>query len=159
MTGLTTTDWRARFLLTGFAAALALIALATLSPRAQARVWVSVGVPFPGYGYGPYYDYPPPGYYPPPPGYYPPPPGGYAPPGAPAPSAYTPGAPAPGYAPPAGGAAAPASGPQITYTSRPPFTNSAGQTCREYKTTDPSAGRDVYGTACRQADGQWRVVN
>jgi surface antigen len=49
----------------------------------------------------------------------------------------------------------------ITYTNKPAFTNAAGQTCREYKTTNAAAGRsvDVYGTACKTADGQWRVVN
>jgi len=165
MIGPTRTDWRARLLLLGSAAALGAITLTTVSPPAQARGWVSVGVPFPGYypGPNPYYAYPPPYYYAPPPGYYPP--SGAYPPVAAAPSAYTPYTsdqpPMPAYAPAsaAPAAAAPASSPQITYTSKPAFTNSAGQTCRQYKASDVSGGRDAYGTACRQADGQWRVVN
>jgi hypothetical protein len=48
---------------------------------AQARVFIGVGIPFPGYypGYwpGPYY-YPPPAYYPPPPVVYAPPPQAYS---------------------------------------------------------------------------------
>lgn len=166
-----TTNWRARLLFTGIATVLAIVALATISPPAQARVWVSAGVPCCSYYPGPYYGYPSPPYaYVPPPGYYPPPPdygapGAYPPAGA-APSAYTPGTPtssyAPGvptsgYAPPSGAGAAAA----VTYTNKPAFTNAAGQTCRQYKTTDATGGHpvDVYGTACQQADGQWRVVN
>ena len=54
--------------------ALAGMALLGLPPQsAQARVFVGIGVPLPGY-------YPPPVYYPPPPVYYPPPPVYYAPP-------------------------------------------------------------------------------
>jgi hypothetical protein len=191
MIGSTRTFWRARLLFAGLAGAAVLTALISASPPAQARVWVSVAAPCCGYAYpGPYYGYPPPPpyAYAPPPGYYPPPdagipgagaPGAY-PPAGPAPSAYTPDAPAPSYppatgyaptasyaptagyaptasyAPTANGAAA-----QVTYTNKPAFTNAAGQTCRQYKTTDTSGGHpvDVYGTACRQADGQWRVVD
>jgi hypothetical protein len=179
MIGPTRTFWRVRLLLTGFTIALALAALTTVSVPAQARVWVSVAAPCCGYAYpGPYYGYgypPPPYAYAPPPGYYPPPPDagvpgagapGAYPPAGPAPSAYTPDAPASGYPPsapttayePAPTAGAPAA---VTYTNKPAFTNAAGQTCRQYKTTDASGGHpiDVYGTACRQADGQWRVVN
>ena len=174
MTGPTRTDWRLRLLVTGFAAAFVLVASAMASPSAHARVWVSIGGPCCGYYPGPYYDYPPPPYaYAPPPGYYPPPPDYGAPgPGAypPSASAYMPGAPTPGYPPPSGAAGAgyaPPSGaptaasPGITYTTKPAFTNASGQTCRQYKTTDTTGGHpiDVYGTACRQADGQWRVVN
>lgn len=57
----------------------AMLGLATHA--AQARVWVGIGIPFPGY------YYPPPVYYPPPPVYYAPPP----------PVTYTP---QPAYAPP-----------------------------------------------------------
>jgi hypothetical protein len=114
---------------------------------APARVFVGVGVgvpccgaPWPYYyGYPNYYGYP--AYYPPPPYYAPPAPAGYPPP----PAGYPPQAPAPAAAGPA---------PQITYTSRPPFTNAAGQTCREYRT---AAG--ATGTACRDAGGQWRVMD
>ena len=140
MTGLTT-NWRARLLLIGCAATLAALTLTATPHAAQARVWVSVGVPCCGYwGPGPYWGYPPPPppYYYGPPAYYPPPPG-YP---APAPTAYAPAAPA----------GAPTAA--ITYTDKPAFTNAAGQTCREYKTPD-----NHVGTACQQADGQWRVMN
>jgi hypothetical protein len=159
MIGRTLTNWRARLLLTGFAALLAMVGLAMTSPPAEAGFFVGIGVPCCGYYYGPgpYYGYPPPYYYAPPAGYYPPPPGYYPPAGAP--SAYTP-PPAPNAASPSAMATPmPRGSPQITYTSKPAFTNAAGQTCREYKTTDATAGRDVFGTACREADGQWRVVN
>ncbi|HYM73281.1 MAG TPA: hypothetical protein VET89_09885, partial [Stellaceae bacterium] len=84
--------------------------------------------------------------------YYPPAPS--AP--TPAPSTYTPAAPQAMAVPPAPSSTSSAAA-GITYTSKPAFTNSAGQTCREYKSS--SSGRDVFGTACRQSDGQWRVVN
>jgi hypothetical protein len=155
--------WRSRLLLTGFTAFLAVAARTTPAPPAQA-FFIGVGVPCCGWGPGPYYGYPPPpyGYYPPP-AYYPPQ-GYYPPPVGSAPSAYTPTQPTPGY-PPAGSGPAPSATaeptgpatPRITYTSKPAFTNSAGETCREYKTTD--TGHDIFGTACKQADGQWRVVN
>jgi len=70
---------------------------------------------------------------PPPPVYYPPPPAYYVPP-PPAP-VYVPTAPAPVYAP------------------------TPGQ-CREYQSTTIIDGRpqQVYGTACLQPDGSWRIV-
>ena len=161
MTCPTPTRWRAHFLLSGAAAALALFALTAGPSPALARFWVGVGGPCCGYwggywGPGPYWGNPPPYAYYPPPGYYPPAPyparAAYPPPAA---SAYTPGTPA---APAATAVPGAAHGtPRITYTSKPAFTNSAGQTCREYKAND--SGRDVFGTACRQTDGQWRVVN
>lgn len=167
------TRWRVRFLLCGAAAALALCALTTGSSPAQARVWVGVGGPCCGYwGPGPYWGYypppyayaPPPAYYPPPPAAYYPPPAGYYPPSAPTAAApdvaavpVAPGIPAAPTATAAPAAPAAQGQPQITYTSKPAFTNSAGQTCREYKAND--GGRDVFGTACQQADGQWRVAN
>jgi hypothetical protein len=138
-----------RLLFAGVAGALAVGAIAALPAPAQARVWVSVGVPCCGYyGPGPYYGYyPPPYYYTPPSAYYYPPP---APPyPAPSPSA---------YAPPAAAPANPGPASSITYTSKPAFTNASGQTCREYMTNNGS-GQPVYGTACQQADGVWRVVN
>jgi hypothetical protein len=180
------------------AAALAVTALTVAAVSAEARVWVSLGYPFPGYSYGPgpYYPYPPADYAPPPSAYYPPAtypqpqgypvPGAYPPPNMPGAPAYglppagdepsgaaVPAAPAqPEYAPlatapahpappkPTAGAA-PGKLPGITYTNKPAFTNSAGQPCRQYKTTDMAKGYpvDVYGTACRHADGQWRVVD
>jgi hypothetical protein len=151
----------ARRLVTATSGVLALVAFAAAPPAAQARIWLSAGVPFPGYYYGPgpYYGYyPPPSYYPPPPGSYPPA-DAYAP-GAAAPSAYSP----PEYPPsaaivPPSGSGNAVSSPKVTYTNKPAFTNSTGQTCREYKTTDTAAGHDVFGTACKEADGQWRVAN
>lgn len=73
--------------------------------------------------------------------YYPPPPVVAYPP--PAPVYY---APAPVYAPPPGTAYAPPA-PQ-------------GE-CREYQSTTTIAGQpeSVVGTACRQPDGTWRIVN
>ena len=71
--------------------------------------------------------------------YYPPPVVAYPPP---APIYY---APPPAYAPPA--YAAPPAAPQ-------------GE-CREYTSTTTIAGQpqNVVGTACRQPDGTWRIVN
>ena len=166
----TRTRWRARFLVAGSVAALTLIALAAKPPGAEARVWLSVGGPFPAYYYGPgpYYGYAPPYYYAPP-GYYPPPPDGYNPPAESAASTYAPPPAASAYTPQPASVtpAEPTSNyvtawvPRVTYTNKPAFTNSAGQTCREYKTTDTTNAHpvDVLGTACKQADGQWRVVN
>jgi hypothetical protein len=159
MNGPTTTNWRARLLVTGVAAVFATLALIA-GPSPAKAFWIGFGGPCCGayWGPGPYWGgYPPPYYYAPPPAYYPAAPGYYPPPAA-APSAYTPGTATPAYPPVGGGApAAPAATPRITYTAKPAFTNSAGQACREYKTTD--GGRDIFGTACKAADGQWRVVN
>ncbi|HZS85111.1 MAG TPA: hypothetical protein VFA50_19710 [Stellaceae bacterium] len=82
-----------------------------------------------GIGFGaPLYYYPPPVYYAPPPVYY---------------------VPAPGYPPPV------AYGPPAVYG--PPA--AAGQ-CREYTTTSIVGGQpqQLYGTACLQPDGTWRIV-
>ena len=176
----TNTRWRARLIFAGIAGALAIGTIAALPSPALARVWVSVGGPCCGwYGPGAYYGYgyyPPPYYGAPPAAYYAPPYSAPAAPG-PAPSGYapqsaypTPGAPAtPGPAPsaympqsayptPGSASATPGTAAAITYTSKPAFTNASGQTCREYK-TDAPGGQPVYGTACRMADGQWRVAN
>jgi len=149
----------ARLLLAAATPLLTIAIPAVTALPAQAQFRASFGVPCCGY-WG-YYGYSAP-YYPPPPGYYPPP-GPYAPPTAASPSAYSPAAP-PASAPaaPAGPGADAARGtPAITYTNKPAFINAAGQTCREYKTTDTTSGHpvDVFGTACRAADGQWRVAN
>lgn len=39
--------------------------------------------------------------------------------------------------------------------------DTGGQTCREYVAVAEIDGRDeqVYGTACREADGSWRIMN
>jgi hypothetical protein len=147
MTGMPRMDWRSHARLAAFVAAFALIALPIVSRPANA-FWIGFGAPFPYYGYGPYWGYPAPYYPPPPPAYYPPPPG---------PTAYAPAAPGYGVAAPTAAPAAATTTPAITYTKKPAFTNSVGQSCREYKTTDGS--HDVFGTACKQADGQWRVTN
>jgi surface antigen len=51
--------------------------------------------------------------------------------------------------------------PSITYTSRRGWTNAEGQFCREYKSNQGVGNRatERYGTACRDASGQWRIVN
>ena len=172
MTRPTQTSLRMRLLFAGIAGALAIGAIATLPAPAQARVWVSFGAPCCGYyGPGPYYGSP------------------FSPTAItrrritlatrrhrpitirrhrpptrrrahihrrprtasskPAPSA---------YAPPAAAPANPSPASSITYTSKPAFTNASGQTCRQYMTNNGS-GQPVYGTACQQADGVWRVVN
>jgi len=105
------------------------LATALPSPAAQARGFVSFGIGVPLFP-GPAYYYPPP-----PLVAYPPP----------APVYY---APAPVYAPPPATAyALPAAAPQ-------------GE-CREYQSTTTIAGQpeSVVGTACRQPDGTWRIVN
>ena len=102
--------------------------------------------PPPGYP-APAYPYPPPVYYPPPP--YNPAPASY-------PAAGTPPQPSGGYAP-----SGSAGSPSITYTPRRGWTNAQGEYCREYRTTGPAGNRTTerYGTACRDASGQWRIVN
>ncbi len=51
----------------------------------------------------------------------------------------------------------------IKYTVVPQKTyhNNDGQYCREYQTTVTVAGKEqkAYGQACRQPDGQWKIVN
>jgi hypothetical protein len=122
------------------------VAVLTAIP-AKARVFVGFGFGVPiGFPYYPPYPYP---YYPPPPPYYPPP----AP--YPPPASYPPAAsyhPSVAYAP---------AGPSITYTPRRGWTNAQGEYCREYKTTQRTGSRatERYGTACRDATGQWRIVN
>lgn len=73
--------------------------------------------------------------------YYPPPPPLVYPP---APVYY---APAPTYPPPAAAYAPPLPAPQSE--------------CREYQSTTTIAGQpqNMVGTACRQPDGSWRIVN
>lgn len=48
---------------------------------------------------------------------------------------------------------------QVTPVST--FQNGAGQYCREYTTDAVVGGRkqQLYGTACRQPDGSWRLAN
>ncbi|CAO3404611.1 MULTISPECIES: hypothetical protein [Azospirillum] len=124
-------------------AVAAAAAVMSIPGAAQARTSVSVGIGvgpiFPAYGYYHPYRY----YAPPPPvvQYYAPPPVVYAPP----PVQY--------YAPPPGTIGADPAGP--VYYSR------SGQQCREYQSSAMVGGRPqpVYGTACLQSDGTWRIVN
>ena len=50
----------------------------------------------------------------------------------------------------------------ITYKVTPTkqYTSSSNQYCREYTTTVTVEGKQQtgYGTACKQADGQWKIV-
>ncbi len=121
------------------------LAIPILMPApAEAFVGVSISVPL---GFPFYPPYPPPYYYPPPPpAYYPP--SGSGPPAATQPPG--------GYAP-----SAASSAPSITYTPRRAWTDASGRQCREYTTTREIEGRmtKIYGTACRDPDGQWRIVN
>jgi hypothetical protein len=115
------------------AVAFGLVAWAAMPSSASARVFVGIGLPFPGFAPYPYYPYayaPPPPYYPPPAAYYPPP-----------------AAAAPAAAPAA------AASPSITYTERPAFKNSSGNTCREVHFASGTTG-----TACQDPGGQWRIA-
>ena len=130
-------------------AALGFAGAVSAPTPAQARVFIGFGFGFP-IGFPPYYPpypYPPPAYYPPPPPY-------------PAPASYP--APGPSYPPSSDYAPSGAAGsPSITYTPRRGWTNAQGQYCREYRATQPGGNRatERYGTACRDASGQWRIVN
>lgn len=55
----------------------------------------------------------------------------------------------------------PNSGGQYQVTPTEPYNDRQGRYCREYQTTATIGGRveQVYGTACRQPDGSWQVVN
>jgi surface antigen len=48
-----------------------------------------------------------------------------------------------------------------TTTPTRTYSRDSGQPCREYQTTVTVAGREqqAYGTACRDADGSWRIVS
>jgi hypothetical protein len=125
----------------GIAPIVILIAIvAGAAAPTPARAQLSFGFDWWRYDAPSSYYYPPPAYYP----YYPP---AYYPPAA------------AGYSPPPAAAPAPPSPMPITYTGRPAFTNAAGQVCREYLATLAAGAAPVYGTACRDANGQWRVAN
>jgi surface antigen len=55
----------------------------------------------------------------------------------------------------------PESGHSGTVTPTRQGTDSAGNQCREYQSTVTIGGKteQAYGTACRQPDGSWKVVN
>ncbi|HSR54713.1 MAG TPA: RT0821/Lpp0805 family surface protein [Alphaproteobacteria bacterium] len=48
-----------------------------------------------------------------------------------------------------------------TVTPRRDYYDPGGRVCRDYETTVTIDGRteSAYGTACRQADGSWRIMN
>lgn len=107
----------------------------------------SVSIGFGFYG-GPYYARPYPYYYRPyyyPDYYYAPPPVYYAPP----PVVYS--------APPV---VVTQPAPMAATGTSPSYTAANGQTCREFQSTATIGGQpqSVYGTACLQPDGAWRVV-
>jgi surface antigen len=54
----------------------------------------------------------------------------------------------------------PDSGTSYQVTPQTAYRGSGGQPCREYTTTASIGGKrqQVYGTACRQADGSWQTV-
>ncbi|CCQ73991.1 RT0821/Lpp0805 family surface protein [Magnetospira sp. QH-2] len=55
----------------------------------------------------------------------------------------------------------PDSGHEGTITPTRTYSSSAKEDCREYRTTVTIDGRveEAYGTACRQPDGSWQVIN
>jgi surface antigen len=55
----------------------------------------------------------------------------------------------------------PDSGHYGTVTPTSTYQNSTGQYCREFSQTVNIGGRseEAYGTACRQPDGTWQIVN
>jgi hypothetical protein len=70
--------------------------------------------------------------------------------------------PAASYGPGAGHApAGPAGTLSITHTPQRGWTNAQGEYRPKYRTTQGAGNRGTerYGTACRDATGQWRIVN
>ncbi len=55
----------------------------------------------------------------------------------------------------------PDSGNYGTVTPQPAYQTDSGQYCREYQQTVTVGGQteNAYGTACRQPDGSWKVMN
>lgn len=56
----------------------------------------------------------------------------------------------------------PDTGNRGSVTPQPAYTDdTTGQYCREYQQTVTIAGKEetAYGTACRQPDGSWKIVN
>lgn len=55
----------------------------------------------------------------------------------------------------------PDSGARVGVTPTSTYQTASGQYCREYEASVSVAGRAerAWGTACRQADGSWRLVN
>jgi surface antigen len=54
----------------------------------------------------------------------------------------------------------PDNGNQVTVTPTKTYQVPSGEYCREYQTEVVVGGKtqQAYGTACRQADGQWKIV-
>lgn len=55
----------------------------------------------------------------------------------------------------------PNTGADVTATPTRTFRSASGENCREYQTTVTVSGKQekAYGTACRQQDGSWKIVN
>jgi len=55
----------------------------------------------------------------------------------------------------------PDSGREVTITPVETYQRDSGQYCREYRTeVEVGSGiQEAYGTACRQPDGSWKIVN
>lgn len=55
----------------------------------------------------------------------------------------------------------PDSGNSGTITPQPAYTNAEENYCREYQQTVTVGGKTetAYGTACRQPDGTWKIIN
>jgi len=55
----------------------------------------------------------------------------------------------------------PNSGAEVSATPTRTFKASNGENCREYQTTVTVSGKkeNAYGTACRQPNGSWKIVN
>ena len=55
----------------------------------------------------------------------------------------------------------PDTGAQVSVTPTRTFQTQKGQYCREYQTSAQVGGRTehAYGTACRQPDGSWQIMN
>ncbi|HXU92244.1 MAG TPA: RT0821/Lpp0805 family surface protein [Gallionella sp.] len=55
----------------------------------------------------------------------------------------------------------PNTGAEVSATPTRTFQSSSGENCREYQTTVTVSGKKekAYGTACRQSDGSWKVIN
>lgn len=55
----------------------------------------------------------------------------------------------------------PDSGAQVSVTPTRTYQTASGQYCREYQTNISVGGKteQAYGTACRQPDGAWRILN
>ncbi len=55
----------------------------------------------------------------------------------------------------------PDTGRDVYVTPTRTYQNTAGQNCREYTTAVTVDGQKqtAYGTACRQSDGSWKIVN